>query len=245
MPPDTAKIKAPQGPLLSVVVPVYNEHDTVLPLLERVQAVDLGAWALELIVVDDGSTDGTGERLAAASKDGSFQYLQLPHNRGKGAAVRTGIAAVSGDAVLIQDADLEYDPADIPALLAALEQGDTPVVYGSRILHPDNTAHSALRFYLGGRLVTLCTNLLFGSHLTDEPTGYKLFRTATIRSIPLVCERFEFCPEVTAKLLRRKIPIVEVPIRYYPRKPGEGKKIGWWDGVEAIQTLVRWRFARF
>jgi hypothetical protein len=118
-------------------------------------------------------------------------------------------------------------------------------VYGSRILHPANTTHSALRFYFGGRLVTWFTNLLFGSHLTDEPTGYKLFRTNTLRSIPLVCEGFEFCPEVTAKLLRRGIPIVEVPIRYYPRKPDEGKKIGWWDGVEAIQTLIRWRFARF
>jgi len=119
------------------------------------------------------------------------------------------------------------------------------VVYGSRILHPDNHRHSALRFYLGGRLVTLVTNLLYGSRLSDEPTGYKLFRREVLQAIPLECEGFEFCPEVTAKLLRLGVAIEEVPIRYAPRKPDEGKKIGWTDGVEALWTLWRWRWKNF
>jgi glycosyltransferase involved in cell wall biosynthesis len=234
----------PAAPLLSVVVPVYNERDTVLPLLEALAAVDLGRWTREVLVVDDGSTDGTADRLAASAEGLGIRLFRLPANRGKGAAVRRGLAEARGEAVLIQDADLEYDPADIPALLAKLDEGH-PVVYGSRILHPENREHSALRFYLGGRLVTWVTNRLFGSRLTDEPTGYKLFRREALEGLDLVCEGFEFCPEVTAKLLRRRVPIVEVPIRYRPRKPEEGKKIGWWDGVEAVATLWRWRWKRF
>lgn len=239
----------PAAPVLSVVVPVYNEQATILPMLEALHAVDFAGrdgldWRLEVICVDDGSTDGSLDVLRASGERFGLSILEHGRNRGKGAAVRTGLAAATGDAILIQDADLEYDPEDIPALLRQLEAGH-PVVYGSRILHPGNTEHSALRFYLGGRLVTLCCNLLYGSRLTDEPTCYKLFRREALEGLDLVCEGFEFCPEVTATLLRRNVPIVEVPIRYRPRKPDEGKKINWRDGIEALRTLLRWRFRKF
>jgi dolichol-phosphate mannosyltransferase len=236
-------------PVLSIVMPVYNERQHVLQVISRVLEAPLPGWQKELLVVDDGSSDGSAELLQEAweARGGREGWLLLrqPVNRGKGAALRAGFARASGDVVLIQDADLEYDPADYPALLRPIEEGRTRVVYGSRILHPENKTYSALRFYLGGRLVTAFTNLLFGSRLSDEPTGYKVFRREVLLGIPLQCEGFEFCPEVTAKLLRRGERIEEVPIRYKPRKPDEGKKIGWKDGVEALLTLWRWRWKSF
>lgn len=239
-------------PKLYVVIPCYNEANTVEELLRRVETVKLEAIhpgiSRHIILVDDGSTDGTRElvqKLAYERKD--REVILMPSNQGKGAALRAGFAAIKGqqgDVVIVQDADLEYDPEDYPEVTGPIYRGEAQVVYGSRILHPANEHHSALRFYFGGRFVTLLTNLLYASRLTDEPTCYKAFEYSLLKQIPLVCERFEFCPEITAKLLRKKVEILEVPIRYFPRRPEEGKKIGWFDGIEAIWTLLRWRFAR-
>lgn len=191
-------------------------------------------------MVDDGSTDRTAEIARAASHPG-LRVLRHSKNRGKGAAIRTGLEAASGEIVLIQDADLEYDPSDYEKLLAPIRAGQAQVVYGSRILRPDN-GRSYGRYYWGGRLLSWWTNLLFGSSITDEPAGYKVFQADLLRSLNLTCEGFEFCPEVTAKILRRNIPIVEVPIRYRPRSMEEGKKIRWPDGLKALWTLwkLRW-----
>jgi dolichol-phosphate mannosyltransferase len=222
----------------TVVVPAYNESATIRACLERVLSSDPGV-ELEVVVVDDGSSDGTAE--AAALPDPRLRVLRHPRNMGKGAAVRTGLAAATGELLLIQDADLEYDPAQYRRLLEPLAAGACDVVYGSRILEPSNV-RSYWRYYWGGRFLSWWTNLLYGSAVTDEPTGYKAFRTSLLRSLDLRCDGFEFCPEVTAKLLRRGVEIREVPISYRPRSIGEGKKIRWQDGVVALWTLLRHRF---
>jgi len=237
---------SPSPETLSVIIPAYNEEATVAAVLDMVAAVPLN-MDVEILIVDDGSTDRTAEisrRWAtthAARSRISARVLSQP-NGGKGTAVRCGIANSSGDYVIIQDADMEYDANDYPALLAPLVEGQADVCYGSRVMGPD--ARGALKFYLGGRLVTLVTNLLYGSRLTDEPTCYKLFRGDLIRSIPLTCTGFEFCPEVTAKILRRGLSVVEVPIHYRPRGMGEGKKIRAWDGALACWELLKWRFRK-
>jgi glycosyltransferase involved in cell wall biosynthesis len=242
-------------PSLSILIPCYNEEATVARLLERVLEVyekDLlelqGFESAEIILIDDASTDGTAQIL----RDFQSKVELLPiilltqtKNRGKGAALRKGLEHAKGKWVLIQDADLEYFPEDYPLLLQPLLESKTRVVYGSRILHAGNTTHSALRFYFGGRFLTWLSNLLFGLKLTDEPTCYKVFERSVLEEFDLVCERFEFCPELTAKLARSNISILEVPIRYKPRRPEEGKKINWQDGIEAIWTLLRWRIMPF
>ncbi|MFA5140975.1 MAG: glycosyltransferase family 2 protein [Elusimicrobiota bacterium] len=228
--------KKPQS--LTVIVPAYNEARTLGPLIERLLTVRF-PLRLEVIVVDDGSTDGTAKEAARLSRPG-LKVLRHETNRGKGAAIRTGLDAASGDLVLIQDADLEYEPEDILSLLKpALEQG-APVVYGSRILRRENRA-SYWRYYWGGRFISLWTNLLFGSRITDEPTCYKLFDARLLKGLGLRCTGFEFCPEATGKLLRGGVPILEVPIRYTPRTIAEGKKIRWLDGVIALWTLLKIR----
>ncbi len=220
---------------LSVIVPVYNEICTIADIICRVRAVPLN---VELIVIDDGSTDGTREMLQdIASIDHLFFH---DRNRGKAAAIRTGLKAVTGDVVVIQDADLEYDPQDFVLMLERIERDGAQVVYGSRILGKNPMSH--LSFYLGGRLLSLLSNLLYGLQITDEPTCYKMFRRDLIMGIDLVCEGFAFCPEVTARVARRGLSIVEVPIRYSPRKLKEGKKIRARDGLIAIWTLLRYRF---
>lgn len=228
---------------LSVVIPAYNEGPTIERILDKVVAVRMNV-DMELIVVDDGSKDNTGEVVAAwmARHTGEGYKFKLitKENGGKGTAVRRGIAESTGDWVIIQDADLEYDPQDYPALLAPLIAGEAKIVYGSRILGPDKPG--SMKFYLGGRAVTLATNLLYWSNLTDEPTCYKVFDGKLVRGIDLTCTGFEFCPEVTAKVLKRGHRIVEVPIRYYPRSIEEGKKIRAWDGVLALWELLKWRF---
>jgi glycosyltransferase involved in cell wall biosynthesis len=224
-----------------VLIPVYNERPLIEDLIARVEAVDLD---LELVVVDDASTDGTRELLQtmAEEKGERFRLILQPRNQGKGSALRAGLPYVRGQYVVIQDGDAEYDPNDFVSLLKpALEQG-AEVVYGSRFLRGSPTMR--LPNLLINRLLAWMVRVLYGSPMTDEATCYKLFRTEVLRSIPLTCRRFEFCPEVTAKVLRRGIRIVEVPIRYNARSIAEGKKIRWTDGPDAIWTLLRYRFWR-
>jgi len=225
---------------LSVVIPVYNEIATIEKVLARVEQVTIPGVDKEIVVVDDGSTDGSREWLRTVRG----RYIVVFHrgNFGKGAALRTGFAHASGDVLLVQDADLEYFPEDYPDLLAPIREGRTRVVYGSRRLRRDNRQHSGFLFFLGGVFLTKLANMLYGTRITDEPTCYKVFDAALLRRIPLVCRRFEFCPEVTAKVARRGERILEVPIRYAPRSIAQGKKIGWRDAVEATWTLLKYRF---
>jgi len=230
---------------LSVLIPVFNEAATLPEILRRVSLASRPGLQLEIIVVDDGSTDGTAAILSELREtgglDGGLILLRHAANQGKGAAIRTALAAASGDAVIVQDADLEYEPGDYHRIVAAMT-GDAPVVYGSRIL--GNNPHSYLRYYYGGRALTVVFNLLYGTRLTDLTTCYKAFRRETIRSLPLTSRGFEFCPEVTALLARRGVPIREVPVAYHPRSLAAGKKIRWHDGARAVWTMLRLRWHR-
>jgi glycosyltransferase involved in cell wall biosynthesis len=233
------------GRVLSVIIPAYNEAATVGQVLERVREVKLaGGIEKEVVVVNDGSTDATAEvvrRYMERCAGDDVRLLDRARNEGKGAAIRAGLKVISGDFVIIQDADLETNPEDYNGMLARLIEDDLPVLYGSRFLKLANR-HSSWHFYVGGRVVSLVANVLYGQRLTDEPTCYKLFRTDFIRSIPLRCKGFEFCPEVTAKVAKRGIRIREVAIDYFPRSIAEGKKIKWTDGLWAIWTLIKYRF---
>ncbi len=225
---------------LSVIIPTCNEATTLAEIIARVRATGL---VDEIIVVDDGSTDDSPAILTRLENASSPRLRLLRHARrsGKGAAVRSGLAIVTGELVLIQDADLEYDPADYAALLAPFSAAEVQAVYGSRNLRVNPRSSGA--FYWGGRLLSWVTNRLYGSRLTDEATGYKVVRAALLRDLGLVESGFEFCPEVTAKLIRRGVPIHEVPITYRPRTRAAGKKIRWHDGITAIWTLVKYRGA--
>ena len=225
---------------LSVIIPAYNEAGTIGEVLRRIFAVNLDGTP-EVIVVDDGSTDNT-ER-AVISTGLSVVYIRQERNSGKGSAVRIGLGRAKGDVVIIQDADGEYDPEDYPRLIEPIVSGKAEVVYGSRVLQKSN-AYSFRRYYWGGRLLSWWTNLLYGSNITDEPTGYKVFRTDVVKSLRLNSKGFEFCPEVTAKILKRGIKITEVPISYKPRSFKEGKKIRWEDGVKALWTLFILRYKK-
>ncbi|MDH6312026.1 dolichol-phosphate mannosyltransferase [Parabacteroides sp. PFB2-10] len=231
--------------LLSIIIPSYNESETILPLLEKVCRVNLiDDIAKEIVIVNDGSKDNTENLIKAFMEehpDLLITYLSHQKNQGKGMAIRTGINHITGDYAIIQDADLEYDPEDYNVILEQLITGEEPVIYGSRFLLKENR-HSSQTFFWGGRLVTFVTNILFWQRLTDEPTCYKAFHTHLLKSIPLKCTGFEFCPEVTAKVSKRGYKIKEVPIRYYPRTIHEGKKIRWTDGLEAIWVLLKYRF---
>ena len=228
---------------LSIIIPVYNEDTTIAQIVEQVVKVELGNVEKEIVIVNDGSTDGTRAALAelATRQPDSLKIVHHERNQGKGAAIRTAMEHVTGDVVITQDADLEYDPQDYPALLAPFEDPAVQVVYGSRNMR--RNPRSSWSFYWGGRLLSWVANLLYGSHITDEATGYKLFRTGLLRKLDLQPTRFEFCPEVTGKLLRRGIKIHEVPISYRPRSAAEGKKIGWHDGLTAIWTLIKYRLS--
>jgi dolichol-phosphate mannosyltransferase len=233
-----------QRPQLSVIIPCYNERDTIAATLALVREVNLSK---EIVVVDDGSTDGTQQVLQALAGPDLTLVLQN-ENAGKGAAIRTAIEHVTGEIVIVQDADAEYDPHEYPRLIEPILAGQTDVVYGSRFLEQGKERRrrwpEGMRFpnWLINRILAGMANLLYGAQITDEATCYKVFRTEVLKSIPLKCQRFEFCPEVTAKLRRRNIRILEVPISYHARTSQQGKKINWRDGVEAIWTLLRYRF---
>jgi glycosyltransferase involved in cell wall biosynthesis len=223
--------------LLSVIMPVYNERETLSEILAQVRAVDLEK---EIVVVDDGSTDGTRDILKEEEKKGDLKVFYHQANKGKGAAVRTGLEHTSGDVIIIQDADLEYDPREYPKLLKPILEGEAEVVYGSRSLVFKETMFFMQA--LGNKIVTLVTSLLYGIALSDMETCYKVFRTEVMKSIPLRSRRFEFEPEITAKLLKRGYRIHEVPISYKGREYYEGKKLTWRDGITALWTLVKYRF---
>ncbi|MER3473894.1 MAG: glycosyl transferase [Armatimonadota bacterium] len=226
-------------PVVSIIIPAYNEADTIVQAIERVRAVPLQK---EILVVDDGSTDATSDLLA---QQPDVVLLRHERNLGKGMAIRTAIAHATGDIIMIQDADLEYDPMDIPRVIAPIAEGKADVVYGSRFLTARRPKGMRLPNYLINRLLAAMVRWLYWHPLTDEATCYKAFRADLLKSVPLTCRRFEFCPEVTAKVIRRGVRIMEVPIHYEARTTLQGKKIRWWDGVEAIWTLVKWRFKRF
>lgn len=223
---------------LSVIIPAYNEAATIGIVLKRIFALKVD-FAFEVIVVDDGSTDGTAKAVEGAGFP--VTLVRQETNQGKGSVVRKGIEKASGRFTIIQDADLEYDPRDYAALMRPALAGEAEVIYGSRILNRQNR-RSYKRFYWGGRLLSWWTNLLYGSEITDESTCYKLFKTTLLRSLKLKSNGFEFCPEVTAKVLKRGIKITEVPISYEPRSIEEGKKITWMDGFHALWVLFALRF---
>lgn len=223
---------------LIVIVPVYNEVQT---LAACVRAVLAGAHAAQVIVVDDGSTDGTLAVAEELASPPAIELLRHDINRGKGAAIRTALEHAIGRFVIIQDADLEYDPADYPKLIEPLLNDEADVVYGSRYLNKTNDFAGRHRFDWGVRLLNLAVRLIYGVKITDEATCYKVFPTSLLRAMDLRCERFEFCPEVTAKACRLELRIKEVPIRYSPRSLDEGKKIRLRDGFQALWTLWKYR----
>jgi glycosyltransferase involved in cell wall biosynthesis len=225
---------------LSVIVPVYNERNTVVEILRRMRLVEL-PFDREFIVVNDGSDDGTDKVLAQLG-DSTVKIVTHPENRGKGAAVRTGLAHATGDLVLIQDADLEYDPDDWPRLIAPVLKGRAKVVYGSRLT--GERRNMLYLHWVGNKVLSLTTNLLYNTTLSDMETCYKLFDGELLRDITLKSDRFDFEPEVTAKVLRRHIRIYEVPISYAGRELEDGKKITWQDGFSAMYALFKYRFVK-
>jgi glycosyltransferase involved in cell wall biosynthesis len=228
--------------LLSIIVPAYNEAPTIDQVLRRVAEQDLGG-PYEVIVVDDGSTDGTAE-LAEGVGLAEVRVVRQPANRGKGAAVRTGIAQTRGEIVVIQDADLEYDPADLPRLLDPLRKGVADVVYGTRLRGGEPQRAHLFWHYAGNRFLTLLANVLYNTTISDMEVGYKAFRGELVRGLDLISDDFRIEPELTAKVLRLGpgIRLYEVPISYYGRSYAEGKKITWRDGFGAVGALVRFRF---
>lgn len=223
---------------LSVIIPVYNEVKNIEEIIKRVKARRL---ASEIIIVDDGSQDGTRDILKKMDGKGKVRVILHETNQGKGAAVATGMQAATGEVLLIQDADLEYDPRDYPALLKPIQEGLADVVYGSRFL---GAARRVTMFWhqVANQLLTFMTNILYDSILTDMETGYKVFRREVIEGMKIRSKRFNFEPEFTAKILKRKYRIFEVPITFNPRDYAEGKKIGLKDAFEAVWALLRYRF---
>ena len=226
----------PTDPVLSVVMPVFNERRTIEEIIHRVLAVRM---RLQLIVVDDVSTDGTTEILERLQKEHGFVLLRQPRNTGKGAALRRGFGAVTGDMVIIQDADLEYSPEEYPLLTHLITSGRADVVFGSRFLGTHRVF--LLTHYLGNRLLTFMTNVLYNTMLSDMETCYKVMRTDVLRSMELKSNGFGIEPEITAKVFKRRYRVYEVPISYDGRGYDEGKKITWRDGIVALWVLVKYR----
>jgi glycosyltransferase involved in cell wall biosynthesis len=222
---------------LSVIIPVFNEKDTIEQIIDKVLDVPLEK---EVIVVDDFSTDGTREILKKLKYD-SVTTVFHEKNKGKGSAIRTGIQYISGDVMVIQDADLEYNPHEFLKLIEPIREGKADVVYGSRF--SGKTEKMTFSHWLGNKVLTLATNLLYGTKLTDMETCYKMMRTPIIKSFSLKANRFDFEPEITAKILKSRKRIIEIPITYEGRHWSEGKKITWRDGISALTSLIRYRFA--
>lgn len=226
---------------ISILIPVYNEEATVGEVIKRVMAVDLGELEKEIIVTDDGSTDGSWELLKKISENNQIIFIHRSMiNLGKGAAIRLGLKYATGDIILIQDADLELDPNEYLYLLRPILKGQSDVVYGSRFLAKSKGISKRTQW--ANKFLVLLTNLLYRGHLTDMETAYKVFKAKVITNIRLSCVSFDFEPEITAKLLKAGYQIHEVPISYHPRSITEGKKIGWKDGFDAVYTLLKYRF---
>jgi glycosyltransferase involved in cell wall biosynthesis len=223
---------------ISVIIPAYNEKNTIQEIVKRVKAMKL---ADEILIIDDGSKDGTRSLLAEMDGKDNVRVILHEKNLGKGAAVRTGISAATGDVLVIQDADLEYDPREYPNLLKPIEEGVADVVYGSRFL---GAPHRAILFWnmVANKLLTLMTNILYNNILTDMETGYKVFKREVVADMKLHARRFDFEPEFTAKILKKKVRVYEVPITFNPRDYSDGKKIKMRDAFEAVWTLLKYRF---
>lgn len=225
---------------ISIIIPVYNEANTIDLIIAKVFAAKTPGWKKEVIIVDDGSNDGTTEKLTKWKR--RCQVILQPVNHGKGACISEALRHVHGDIILVQDADLEYDPSDYPKLLEPFAHPEVNVVYGSRFLGPHLS--TMFMYELGNKFVTLVTNVLFNTNITDMETGYKVFRrTALEKILPLSARRFDLEPELTAKFLKRGYQIYELPISYYGRKFSEGKKLTWRDGVIALWKLIWYRFS--
>lgn len=222
---------------ITVLIPVYNEKDSLLELLKKVESVDFGLEK-EIILVDDFSTDGTKELYSGIN----HKILYHEKNLGKGAALRTGLKEASGDIVIIQDADLEYNPDDYLPLVRLIKEDKADVVYGSRFLDKSNLKNFLFLSLVANKTLTVLTNILFGAKLTDMETCYKAFKREFIQNINIKSNRFDFEPEITSKVLKQKVRFMELPITYNARAFAEGKKIGWKDGVQAIWTLIKFRF---
>lgn len=226
---------------LSVIMPVFNEKDTILKILDKIKQVNIGNIQKEIIIVEGGSTDGSDKIVDGVQDQKNVFCYHINHYCGKGYKVRYGLKKATGDIILIQDADLEYNPEDIPTLIKPILEGKTKVVYGSRGLKPNE--YSYYTYFLGNKLLTFATNILFGSKITDVETCYKVFTKEIIQGIPLKADGFDLDPEITAKILRREEKIIELPINYKPRNLEEGKKIKWKDGVYALWILLKYRFS--
>ena len=228
---------------LSIIIPVYNEEKTILEVIDKVKKTILKGITKEIIVVDDFSTDNT-KNLLSGIKDSSIKIFFHQKNQGKGAAIRTGLAHSTGDIILIQDADLEYNPEEYPKLLKPIIEDNVMVVYGSRLETIRKNIQSMYKLhYMGNIFLTVMTNMLYGAKITDMETGYKVFRKEVIEGIRLKARRFDFEPEITAKILKRGYKIKEVPINFAARKFNEGKKITWKDGIKAMYYLIKYRFS--
>jgi glycosyltransferase involved in cell wall biosynthesis len=229
-------------PLLSILMPVYNEAKTIHEIIDKVMAADIGDVRKELIIVDDGSKDGTRDVLRDMSQNSPYRIYFHGQNMGKGAALRTALHYATGDVIIIQDADLEYDPAEYAELIKPVIEGKADVVYGSRLTGGKVARAFNFWHYLGNKMLTFITNILYNAILSDMETCYKVFRADVIKSFLIKSNRFDFEPEITAKVLKRKYKLYEMPISYYGRDFAEGKKITWRDGFAAVWALVKYRF---
>lgn len=223
---------------ITILIPVFNEKHSLLELLKRVESVDFCGMEKEIILIDDCSTDGTLDLY----KDISHKVLYHKQNQGKGAALRTGLKEATGDIIIIQDADLEYNPQDYVSLVEIVKKGGADVVYGSRLSDTRNQGNFLLLSFLANITLSFITRILFNTYISDMETCYKVFRADVIKDIDIESNRFDFEPEITAKILKKGVRYMESPISYNARKANEGKKIGWKDGVQAIWTLVKYRF---